>query len=138
MRCSSCFLVLVLLFSWAAHEAYAQRASSATQTVTFAVRRSVPPQSPGLQIGAGEGQRVRAAVESPFAQKKITASVRTEQEYFRHVDLRDEEEKLAGYASPLLSKNIASVTVSASPDHRPLPGDSNLLQDRGLLLTVTD
>ena len=81
---------------------------------------------------------VRAGVESPLMQKKITASVRTEQEYFRHVDLRDEEEKLAGYVSPLLLKNSAFVTVPALPDHRPLPGDLNLLQDRSLLLTVTD
>lgn len=115
MRCSSYFLILILFSSWAAHEAYAQRSSSATQTVTFAVRRPV------LQ-----------------PQRKVTATVPVDQESFRHVDLRDEEENLGGHASLHVSMNITSVTVTASTGHRPFPGDSNLLQDRGLLLTVTD
>ncbi len=135
MRCSSYFLLLVLLSSWAAHEAYAQRTSSATQTVMFAVRRPVLQEFRALSTVAGGTQDALLGMKALQPQRKVTATVPVDQESFRHVDLRDEEENLAGHA---LSMNIASVTVTASTGHRPFAGDSNLLQDRGLLLTVTD
>lgn len=138
MRCSSYFLILILFSSWAAHEAYAQRTSSATQTVTFAVRRPVLQESRALSTVAGATQNALLGMKSLQPQRKVTATVPVDQESFRHVDLRDEEENFAGLASPQLSMNIVSVAVSASPGHRPFPGDLNLLQDRGFLLTVTD
>src|SRR3990172_8217950 len=132
MRCSSYFLILVLLSSWAAHEAYAQQTSSAKQTVTFAVPRPALQESRVLSTVAGGTQNAMLGMKSLQPQRKVTATVAVDQESFRHVDLRDEEENPASHASPHLSINTAST------GHRPFPGDSNLLQDRGLLLTVTD
>ena len=102
MRCSSYFLILVLLSSWGAHEAYAQQTSSATQTVTFAVRRPALQESRVLSTVAGGTQNAMLGMKSLQPQRKVTATVAVDQESFRHVDLRDEEENPASHASPHL------------------------------------
>lgn len=130
--------MLVLLSCFVTSETYSQRASSATQTVTFAVQRPVIQQSQALSKVAGGTQDRYPAMKSSLAQRKMTATVRGDQETLRNVDLRDEERKNSSPSFSRFSLRGSSLTVSASPDHRPSAADLNLLHTSGLLLTVTD
>lgn len=138
MRCSCFFLMLVLLSCFVTSEAYSQRTSSATQTVTFAVQRPMLQQSQVLSTVAGGTQVGLPTVKSSLAQRKITATVQGDQESLRNAGLRDEERKNPGPSFSRFSMHGSSLTVSASPDHRPSSAGSNLPRSPGLLLTVTD